>query len=91
MGPDRIKSGKCKRLYLFFTALLAFSCSLLIEAGPSNVITVNNAVEFIKALGPDRTIMLEPGTYPLDDCTEQENANVTWAAIEDGRSRLFMT
>jgi hypothetical protein len=52
--------------------------------GRLRFITVRNAVEFLSALGSDRVITLEPGTYDLSNKSEIKHANLTWKNDFDG-------
>lgn len=49
-------------------------------------IVVGNVDEFIKAIGPNRKIILKPGVYNLSQVQErqEENKNISWAKVSDG-------
>ena len=47
-------------------------------------IVVNNAIEFIQAIGPNRTIVLNNGDFKLDEAGTYSNEYVHWTPVFDG-------
>jgi hypothetical protein len=52
--------------------------------GRLRFISVRNATEFLAALGSDRVITLEAGTYDLSDKTDVKQPSLTWKNNNDG-------
>lgn len=48
------------------------------------VINVSNETEFLKAIGSDRIIQLEPGIYKISDYTDITTENLNWATVYNG-------
>ena len=55
------------------------------EVKPQQEVTVGNAEEFVKAIGPDKKIVLKPGTYNLTEAANKIiSANIKWDKTYDG-------
>lgn len=54
------------------------------EDGKVRFITVRNSTEFLSALGSDRVITLEPGTYDLSDKSDVKSPFLGWKDNYDG-------
>jgi hypothetical protein len=72
------------------TALLFGTLTLvsaLVAQGQSpraRVVRVSSPAELVRALGPERTLVLAPGTYHLADAAGLETPYVRWEPVYDG-------
>jgi hypothetical protein len=75
---------KKKILLLLLAAVITCPLSAQME------VTVTNAKEFVKAIGPERTIIMQAGTYMLNDAVGISTEHVSWNEQFDG-SELVIT
>lgn len=65
-------------------------CILLIAAAgcvsfsTRNATRVSTAEDLVRAIGPNRTIILDPGEYVITGLPQSSRAHVTWEEVHDG-------
>lgn len=75
-----------KKKILIPLLFATFSCSAYAQME----VNVTNATELVKALGPERTIVMQAGTYMLNDAVGITSDHVSWNEQFDG-SELVIT
>jgi hypothetical protein len=55
------------------------------QASKNKTYTVSDAKSLVKAIGPDRTVVLKKGDYKLASVTGVKNEYVKWNELENGR------
>ena len=63
-----------------FAAALGMPVLLLLAGCNQGVISVMTVEELIEAVGPDRTIELQPGHYDLSKAPRRDHAHVKWSS-----------
>jgi parallel beta-helix repeat protein len=63
--------------------LLSLLCCGFIGSAQQEII-VNNATEFVRSIGPNRTIIMNAGEYNLAEATEYGSEYAQWTGVHDG-------
>ena len=75
-----------KKVSIFLSSLLLslLLCATAVLAAEPEVIKVRDAVQLVRAIGPNRVINLAPGTYNLTEAAGISNPYVSWEDCFDG-------
>jgi hypothetical protein len=77
------------RVCLFLALAASALLSPLSAAAQGRTITVSNARELVRAIGPDRTLILRKGDYLLSEAYGVENGYAQWLDAEPGRELVL--
>lgn len=78
-------------IFSWLWCLTGGGLDVLAGSGPETI-RVSDEKELIRAIGPDRTLVLEPGVYNLAelDGDEWDNPYTAWEPVDDGRQLNLM-
>lgn len=79
--------GKWELFILLGVILLLNTANVI--ASSSEVFTVTDVPELLKAIGPNRTVLLMPGDYHLFEYSDLENPYVEWEKVSHGSQLII--